>query len=188
MLTLAITWEGEHYFGLVPSHHRLPACRRFSRALVLLLVILSAMCFCLLAIPIRRYIIKKHLLALRWMNPNAVIYLKEIKGQGTPQFIYELWDGKKKSFELKDLTPEEAVAKLMMAARDPADDAEAAASGAAASSASSPAVAAAAAAAAGGAGRATPAGARAYSTVAAGVADSDAAAFGDSTRAEAALR
>jgi hypothetical protein len=29
-------------------------------------------------------------MALRWMNPNAVIYLREIKGQGKPYVEYAL--------------------------------------------------------------------------------------------------
>jgi hypothetical protein len=37
-----------------------------------------------------REIVTKHLLALRWMNPNAVIYLREYRGQGTPEVEYEL--------------------------------------------------------------------------------------------------
>jgi hypothetical protein len=37
-----------------------------------------------------RDVLRDHLLALRWMNPNAVIYLREAKGQGTPQVEYEL--------------------------------------------------------------------------------------------------
>lgn len=131
------------------------------------------------------------------MNPNAVIYLKEIKGQGTPEFIYELWDGKKKAFEIKDMTPEETLAKLMMAARDPADDvpssassaaAPAAAAGSGAAAGVSPA-AAAAAAAAGGAGRATPAGARAFSTLAGGRGSADGVISGEGAApAEPALR
>ena len=33
---------------------------------------------------------RNHLLALRWMNPNAIIYLREFKGQGTPEMDMEL--------------------------------------------------------------------------------------------------
>jgi hypothetical protein len=38
----------------------------------------------------RSEVVAKHLLALRWMNPNAVVYLREVKGQGTPTIEYEL--------------------------------------------------------------------------------------------------
>jgi hypothetical protein len=37
-----------------------------------------------------RQLIRDHLVALRWMNPNAVIYLKEVKGQGTPVVDFKL--------------------------------------------------------------------------------------------------
>ncbi len=58
------------------------------------------------------------------MNPNAVVYLREIKGQGLASVEYSLWKGKDaaapKSFEItKQLTAEEVVAKVLMAARDP---------------------------------------------------------------------
>jgi hypothetical protein len=68
-----------------------------------------------------RTVVKNHLLALRWMNPNAVIYLRENHGQGTPKVDYHLWtSAEPKSFEiLGKLSPEEVVAKVMMAARDP---------------------------------------------------------------------
>ena len=33
---------------------------------------------------------QNHLLALRWMNPNAVVYLREYKGQGCPEVDLEL--------------------------------------------------------------------------------------------------
>ena len=39
---------------------------------------------------VARDLVLKHLLALRWMNPNAVIYLREYKGQGSPEVDYEL--------------------------------------------------------------------------------------------------
>jgi hypothetical protein len=35
-------------------------------------------------------VVAKHLLALRWTNPNAVIFLREVKGQGTPTVEYAL--------------------------------------------------------------------------------------------------
>lgn len=35
-------------------------------------------------------VVQNHLLALRWMNPNAVVYLREERGQGTPVIEYEL--------------------------------------------------------------------------------------------------
>lgn len=56
------------------------------------------------------------------MNPNAVIYLQEYRGQGPATIDYRLWKGPdvQKSFEItKVLTPEEVVAKVLMAARDP---------------------------------------------------------------------
>ncbi len=40
--------------------------------------------------PVCRYVVRDHILGLRWMNPNAVIYLREYKGQGTPRVEYEL--------------------------------------------------------------------------------------------------
>ena len=33
---------------------------------------------------VARHVIRDHLAALRWMNPNAVIYLQQIRGQGLP--------------------------------------------------------------------------------------------------------
>lgn len=107
---------------------------------------------------VARMVVRDHLLALRWCNPNAVIYLREARGQGTPTVEYELWkptraskvvpigtitepaieiDGKTPEqlsesvtvtrqmgrFEISHaLTPEEVVAKVMMAGRDPEDD------------------------------------------------------------------
>jgi hypothetical protein len=105
---------------------------------------------------VARMVVRDHLLALRWCNPNAVIYLREARGQGTPTVEYELWkparaskvvpigtitepaiDGKTLEqvsesvtvtrqvgrFEISHaLTPEEVVAKVMMAGRDPEDD------------------------------------------------------------------
>lgn len=35
-------------------------------------------------------VVRNHLLGLRWMNPNAVVYLREERGQGTPVVEYEL--------------------------------------------------------------------------------------------------
>ena len=40
---------------------------------------------------VARAVVRDHLLALRWSNPNAVIYLREARGQGTPTVEYELW-------------------------------------------------------------------------------------------------
>ncbi|RYG46455.1 hypothetical protein EON67_09535 [archaeon] len=37
-----------------------------------------------------REIVARHLLALRWMNPNAVVYLRETKGQGVPSVSFDL--------------------------------------------------------------------------------------------------
>ena len=120
---------------------------------------------------IARSVVRDHLLALRWCNPNAVIYLREARGQGTPFVEYELWKPTRSfkassttktptpialetaasdapsavsssatreqepeslsrivirqmgSFEIShSLTPEEVVAKVMMAGRDPDDD------------------------------------------------------------------
>lgn len=39
---------------------------------------------------IARLIIRDHLAALRWMNPNAVILLRDVKGQGAPSIDYSL--------------------------------------------------------------------------------------------------
>lgn len=52
----------------------------------------SAQCKVARPCPLRscRDVVAKHLLALRWMNPNAIIYLREVKGQGTPTVEYSL--------------------------------------------------------------------------------------------------
>jgi hypothetical protein len=44
------------------------------------------------ALPDRacRSVLRNHLLALRWMNPNAIVYMREFRGQGTPEVAYEL--------------------------------------------------------------------------------------------------
>ena len=102
---------------------------------------------------VAREVVRDHLAALRWMNPNAVIYLREMRGQGTPSISYSLcaWiffssrprpssltlspppslfapaisgvpadGGAPKAMEITpSLTPDEVVAKVMMAARDP---------------------------------------------------------------------
>jgi hypothetical protein len=39
---------------------------------------------------VARLIVRDHLAALRWMNPNAVIFLREVRGQGTPTIDYSL--------------------------------------------------------------------------------------------------
>ena len=39
---------------------------------------------------VAREVVRDHLAALRWMNPNAVIYLREMRGQGTPSISYSL--------------------------------------------------------------------------------------------------
>ena len=39
---------------------------------------------------VAREVVRDHLLALRWMNPNAVVYLREERGQGVPEVQYEL--------------------------------------------------------------------------------------------------
>ena len=39
---------------------------------------------------VARAVVRDHLAALRWMNPNAVIYLREASGQGTPTVSYSL--------------------------------------------------------------------------------------------------
>ena len=39
---------------------------------------------------VARLFVRDHLAALRWMNPNAVIYLRESAGQGTPRIDYSL--------------------------------------------------------------------------------------------------
>ena len=104
---------------------------------------------------VARAVVRDHLLALRWSNPNAVVYLREARGQGAPSVEYELWkDGaaapaagagagaaadagtgaaglgvpatrarRLRRFEIShELLPEEVVAKVMMAARDPDED------------------------------------------------------------------
>ena len=118
---------------------------------------------------VARAVVRDHLLALRWSNPNAVVYLREARGQGAPSVEYELWkDGaaaaaaaapttapapatataaasapapeattvaaaaapaaalrarRLRRFEIThELLPEEVVAKVMMAARDPDED------------------------------------------------------------------
>jgi hypothetical protein len=65
------------------------------------------------------------LLALRWMNPNALIYLHESRVEAdTPARVdYELWDGRSGSFRIAPRdAPARVLAKLMFAARDPAYD------------------------------------------------------------------
>ena len=37
-----------------------------------------------------KLVVRDHLAALRWMNPNAVIHLKEIRGVGQPVFECKL--------------------------------------------------------------------------------------------------
>lgn len=96
---------------------------------------------------VARAVVRDHLLALRWSNPNAVVFLREAKGQGTPSVEYELWKEpvaaasasaapaaaaaaaalprtrRIRRFEIThELLPEEVVAKVMMAARDPDDE------------------------------------------------------------------
>jgi hypothetical protein len=39
---------------------------------------------------VARVVVRDHLLALRWMNPNATIYLREVKGQGAASVEYFL--------------------------------------------------------------------------------------------------
>jgi hypothetical protein len=39
---------------------------------------------------VARLFVRDHLAALRWMNPNAVIYLRETRGQGVPTISYSL--------------------------------------------------------------------------------------------------
>ena len=34
---------------------------------------------------VARAVVRDHLLALRWSNPNAVVYLREARGQGAPR-------------------------------------------------------------------------------------------------------
>lgn len=54
------------------------------------------------------------------MNPNAVVYLKEVKGQGQPSIAYRLWNGEQQIFEISpELSADEAIAKVLQAARDP---------------------------------------------------------------------
>jgi hypothetical protein len=39
---------------------------------------------------VARELVRKHLLALRWSNPNAVVRLAQVVGQGRPTVEYEL--------------------------------------------------------------------------------------------------
>jgi hypothetical protein len=39
---------------------------------------------------VARLVVRDHLAALRWMNPNAVIYLREFRGQGVPEIELSL--------------------------------------------------------------------------------------------------
>ena len=39
---------------------------------------------------VAREVVRDHLAALRWMNPNAVVYLREARGQGKPTISYTL--------------------------------------------------------------------------------------------------
>ena len=112
---------------------------------------------------VARLVVRDHLLALRWMNPNAVVFLREVRGQGAPSVEFELWKDagtafgprreagasaasavlpsgnggaragagppapapsrRLRRFEVTlELRPEEVVAKVLMAARDPEDD------------------------------------------------------------------
>ncbi len=84
----------------------------------------------------RSDIVKKHLLALRWTNPDALIYLRESKEHGTAHVEFELCacpprrarttlagNGRRSGFAIdKSYSPELVVAKIMFAARDPALD------------------------------------------------------------------
>eukprot|EP01138_Halocafeteria_seosinensis_P000827 gb/GECG01000848.1/.p1 GENE.gb/GECG01000848.1/~~gb/GECG01000848.1/.p1 ORF type:complete len:265 (+),score=41.02 gb/GECG01000848.1/:1-795(+) len=71
-------------------------------------------------------IAKYHLLAFRWMNPNALVYLHEARvEEKTPSYAeFTLYDGRKRRFTInhKQHTPEMVLAKVMFAARDPAFD------------------------------------------------------------------
>lgn len=72
---------------------------------------------------VARAIVQRHLLALRWMNPNAQVSLHAVTGQGTPRIEYELWSGVASAFDIAGRIDEDvAVAKVLMAARDPEDD------------------------------------------------------------------
>lgn len=46
----------------------------------------------------RRDVVLKHLLALRWMNPGAMVYLRESNEEGQAHVEYELWNGRKSGF------------------------------------------------------------------------------------------
>lgn len=39
---------------------------------------------------VARFIVRDHLAALRWMNPNAVVFLEQSRGQGVPLIEYSL--------------------------------------------------------------------------------------------------
>ena len=73
---------------------------------------------------VARALVARHLLALRWMNPNAQVALHAAPGQGAPTVEYELWSGETRTFEVKEKSEDETVAKILMAARDPEGDAD----------------------------------------------------------------
>ena len=67
----------------------------------------------------RRRVVTKHLLALRWMNPTALVYLRDSPEAGESHVEFELWNGRRSGFGVsKSDNPEKLVAKLMFAARD----------------------------------------------------------------------
>ena len=47
---------------------------------------------------VARALVARHLLALRWMNPNAQVALHAAPGQGAPTVEYELWSGETRTF------------------------------------------------------------------------------------------
>ena len=72
-----------------------------------------------------RDVVLKHLLALRWMNPGAMVYLRESTEEGQAHVEYELWNGRKSGFVVdNEVTPDDVVAQLMFESRDPALDPE----------------------------------------------------------------
>lgn len=75
---------------------------------------------------IAREVVRDHLLGLRWMNPAAVITLRETRGPGISNIQYQLADGRAGAFDIQPrFTADLVVGKVLMAARDPALDAPA---------------------------------------------------------------
>jgi hypothetical protein len=79
---------------------------------------------------VARAVVRDHLLALRWSNPNAVVYLREARGQGAPSVEFELWKGGTAGGAEAAATPEGGAAAAAAASAASAAAAAAAAAGA----------------------------------------------------------